>query len=111
MLCELFAVPPSSLLGDRAFRDSWMHFDERMDQAALAGRLGNRQQFVRTAGVPSAVERSVRVIDVEGLVFHYRTKAGTLGHVEVAAIRRVLEHLENETSSVGARIMRLPARA
>lgn len=88
-----------------------MHFDERMDQAALAGRLGNRQQFVRSAGVSSAVEHSVRVIDVEGLVFHYRTKTGTREHVELAAISRTLEDLKKEMSSVGARIMRLPARA
>ena len=111
MLRELLAVPISSLLGKRAFRDSWMHFDERMDQAALAGRLGNPHQFVRAAGVSTAVQRSVRVIDVEGLVFHYRTKTGTPENVRLATIRQTLEGLKKEMASVGARIMRLPARA
>jgi hypothetical protein len=48
------------------FRDSWMHFDERLDSAFLERWLGNRQ-FTETAGVQPAVKHSIRVIDVEGL--------------------------------------------
>lgn len=69
-LRELLQRSPDTLLSSRTFRDSWMHFDERMDRAVVEGWLGNRQQFVATDGVVNAVKQSVRVIDIEGLAFY-----------------------------------------
>jgi hypothetical protein len=109
-LRALFDLPEESLLSNRDFRDSWMHFDERLDQAWLGHWLGNRQQFVRSAIVPTAIDHSVRVIDVEGLVFHYRTEGGALASITVSELKSFLQTLESELPNVGPRIVRsLPA--
>lgn len=109
VLREVAGLPEATLLENRSFRDSWMHFDERMDLAVQHGWLGNRQEFVHTSQVPSAVERSVRVIDVETLTLHYRTRTGAIESVRVEDMRRVLEDLQRSMDGSGERILkRLP---
>jgi hypothetical protein len=107
LLREALQLPDNTLLADRSFRDSWMHFDERLDQAYEEGWLGNRQQFVNTTGVPSAVQVSVRVIDIEGLAFHFRTKAGNPASVRLDDMRACLALVENGLNGIGSRMMQI----
>ncbi|MGH9887221.1 MAG: hypothetical protein ACREBE_16965, partial [bacterium] len=101
------ALPADTLLADRSFRDSWMHFDERLDSAFVGGWLGNRQQFVRTASVSRAVKHSVRVIDVEALAFHYRDRDGAQRSVTIDQINQCLDQLSTNLVGdvVGRRIL------
>ena len=106
LLRAVLLMPDNTLLADRSFRDSWMHFDERLDQAYANGWLGNRQQFVRTSSVATAIQVSVRVIDIEGLAFHFRTDAGAMASVQLADIRTCLALVEQGLQDIGPRIMR-----
>jgi hypothetical protein len=92
-LQRILALDPTSLLADRDFRDSWMHFDERMDLAFQQRWLGNRQQFTRTSGVEAAAARSIRVFDMELLEFHYRTKDGKRERVLLSALKGCIHDL------------------
>lgn len=107
ILRTLLDVPNNSLLANRSFRNSWMHFDERLDRAYLEGWLGNRQRFVRTADVASALKVTVRVIDIEGLAFHYRNEAGGLENVSLADMKSCITAIEQDPKSVGPRIVKL----
>jgi hypothetical protein len=104
-------IRAGTLLERRSFRDSWMHFDERMDRAFLEGRLHNRQQFTLSAGVAGAVRLGVRVIDVERLVYHYRDDIGALENVSVQDLKECLLQLEQKLTGYGDRLMKLPAPA
>lgn len=106
-LRDVLQLHANTLLSSRTFRDSWMHFDERMDRAVIEGWLGNRQQFVKTASVPSAIKHSVRVIDIQALTFHYRTRDGTPEDVTIDAMRACLEQVEAGLAHAGPRIMLL----
>ena len=106
-LRRLLELPEESLLANREFRDAWMHFDERLDKAYQEGWLGNRQQFVRSSGVDGAKEHSVRVIDIEGLAFHYRAKNGAKQTVGLAKMKELLISMNQSLATVGPRIMRL----
>ena len=86
-----------------------MHFDVRMDQAVIEGRLGNRQQFVKTASVAIAVEHSLRVIDIEALTFHYRTREGTPENVSIDEMLTCLQQVKVGLTSAGPRIVLLPS--
>lgn len=83
-LRDLLALPNDTVLSQRDFRDAWMHFDERLDAAFKEGWLGNRQLFTDTAGVGEAIKHTVRVIDVEVLAFHFRTRSGDCRAITVA---------------------------
>ncbi|MHB1094738.1 MAG: hypothetical protein ACYC3F_01025 [Gemmatimonadaceae bacterium] len=93
ILVELFDLGAVCPLEDRELRDAWMHTDERFDAAWLDSRLGNRQQFVRTAGVSTAVEHAVRVLDVEALTLHARDNNGALIFLELRPLKPFLEDL------------------
>lgn len=75
-LRELLFVSPDALLSNRDLRDSWMHFDERLDDAVQQGRLGNRQTICSTATAERVMEYSFRVIDMERLILHCRSQDG-----------------------------------
>jgi hypothetical protein len=111
ILRSLLDLTDDSLLANRSFRDSWMHFDERLDNAYQDGWLGNRQQFVRTIDVSVAIRHSVRVIDIEGLAFHYRDKELKQNHVTLAEMKTLLLSLQKHLETVGPKIMTLPAPA
>lgn len=110
-LRDLLQLPPDTLLASRTFRDSWIHFDERLDSAVVEGWLGNRQQFVKTAGVVNAVKHSVRVIDIQALAFHYRTRDGLPEHVAIDEMLTCIDLLRMEPSELGPRVLSLPAPA
>lgn len=109
-LRHLTALPESSLLANRDMRDSWMHYDERMDQAVIEGWLGNRQQFVLSAGVARAIAHSVRVIDMESGTIHFRTRAGQVDSVSFSAMEVALDQVLNGLQSAAERLAHLPRR-
>jgi hypothetical protein len=82
-LRELLSVPPDSLLSNRDIRDSWMHFDQRLDDAVQQGRLGNRQTICSSATAERAMEYSVRVIDMELLSLHSRAQDGVVQSIRL----------------------------
>lgn len=110
ILRELVQLDDSSLLSDRSFRDSWMHFDERLDNAYLEKWLGNRQQFVRSTDVASAIEHSIRVIDVEARAYHYRDRTGNKKHVPLQAMKECVQAVVTGLSTAKDRLGKLPHR-
>lgn len=107
VLRSLIAVPDDSVLADREARDAWMHFDERMDEAAQAGRLGNRQQFVDSTGVASALNVCPRVIDMEGGVLHFRKRDGQVAFVTFDEMANAVDQVEEGLSAAGPRAVEL----
>jgi hypothetical protein len=93
-LRQLLDIPSDSLLANRDVRDSWMHFDERLDHAVQEGRLGNRQTMCSSASAASAMDCSVRVIDMERLVLHYRKRDGAVQCICVRDMKACLYALE-----------------
>jgi hypothetical protein len=77
-----------------------MHFDERLDRAFVDGWLGNRQQFVSSASVAQATKQSVRVIDIGGLTFHYRTRDGKQETVSIQDMESCLQSIVGSLNSV-----------
>lgn len=106
-LRQVLQLPGDTLLASRDFRDSWMYFDERMDQAVVEGWLGNRQQIVKSSGVAGAIRHSVRVIDIEELAFHYRARSGTQKHVTIGQMESCLQLVNAGLKDVGTSIVRL----
>jgi hypothetical protein len=109
LLRNVVALSDDTLLANRSFRDSWMHYDERMDAAWVGGWLGNRHQFVRSAIVATAVKHAVVVIDLEALAFYYRDRDGKKRSVTIDAIAQCLDALATnmEGDAVGRRIVQL----
>jgi hypothetical protein len=92
-LAHFLRLSDDHQLKDRDLRNAWMHTDERFDDAWLDGRLGNRQQFVRTAEVDRAIAHAVRVLDVESLTMHFRNADGSVGTQPLRQLKGVLEEL------------------
>jgi len=76
LLREVFLLEDDTLLANRSFRDAWVHFDERLDDAFRDGRLGNRLIFVTHERASDATRNSVLVVDVEALELHYYPQRG-----------------------------------
>ena len=110
LLRSLVNLPDKSLLANRDVRDSWMHYDERMDQSVQEGWLGNRQQFVATAEVAGAIRHAVRVIDMESGTIYFRTREGSVDSVLFSAIDAALDQVASGLESVGERLAGLPLR-
>lgn len=72
--------------------------------------LGNRQQFVRAKDVEAAVKHSVRVIDMEAVAFHYRTRDGEVEFVQLAELESFLHELQDDLQNVRERLGELPLR-
>lgn len=93
-LQETLGIPPDSLLADRELRDSWMHFDERLDRAFMDGTFGERHRFVQSHEAKAFVNNTVVLMEVDSLLVHYSTQAGD---------RRALNLNEFETALVKLR--------
>lgn len=104
----LLALPDDSPLAQRGFRNAWMHFDERLDEAYKSGWLGNRQQFVRRSDVAAALKHSVRVIDVEAMVFYFRTQSDEIRSIRLSEMKSVLQDLLSGRERVPDRLEALP---
>jgi hypothetical protein len=89
-LRKLLGVTNESALADRELRDSWMHFDERLDAAVSAGKFGNRHSFVRSERVGDYLENTLRLVEVDKLVVHFRSRDGKSRSVDIPGARKEL---------------------
>jgi hypothetical protein len=83
-------ISESSVFADRELRDAWMHFDERLDTAVSGGTFGNRHSFVRSERVRDYINNTLRLMEVDTLVVHYRSRHSEARSADLRALRREL---------------------
>lgn len=88
-----FGIAPGGPLEDRDLRNSWMHFDERLDDAVAARGWNSRQRFVRSSDAPQFVNEAVRVLEMDTLRVHYRGRDGVALFTDLRELRAPLAHL------------------
>jgi hypothetical protein len=77
----------------RQVRDSWMHFDERMDRALAAGSFGVAQAFCRSSDVKARRSTTLRLLNLETLTLHVRSVNDSFVTVRLTSMRKSLEGL------------------
>lgn len=100
-LRKRFAVSGESIFRDRDLRDAWMHFDERLDAEIRLGRFGDRQRFVEAARADPYAENTVRLLEVDTLVIHYRTRVGEPKATDLRALSKSVEGLLGHLGQAG----------
>jgi hypothetical protein len=94
-------IREDSVLANRDFRDSWMHFDERLDASILRGHSGGLQRFIRSREVmPELREYVLRLVEVDLLVLSFRDRTGVLCSAELRSLRAALQEIEAAVRSV-----------
>lgn len=104
----LYGLEATHPLLVRSARDNWMHSDERLDQAWIEARLGNRQSFVNTGRVKAALRQSIRVIDVEALTVYTRDEIGEVSALSLRDLGGVLKDVEARREMADERVGELP---
>ena len=70
-------VPDDSVFNDREFRDSWLHHDERLDDAIALGLGHAGQRFTVAVDVTNKMKAAhLRIIEMDTQVVHYRDSHG-----------------------------------
>lgn len=92
-MCEIFGVDENSPLADRDLRNAWIHFDERLDEAISGGKFGSRQAFVHSWQVKGMRNAAMRLIVVDTLDVHLRTRDGKTASVNLPSLRKPLNAL------------------
>lgn len=87
---ETLGVVPDSILADRELRDSWMHFDERLDRAIAEGTFVERHQFLRSSEAGPFTDKTVALLEVDSLVVRYSTRRGQQAAMDLRVLRRAL---------------------
>ncbi len=96
ILQRILDLRDSSVFADRALRNSWMHFDERLDRAVAAGTGANRHLFTRSREVTEAQKRgTLRIIEIDTLRVHYHDRGSQPRCVDLRELRAALDELEN----------------
>lgn len=105
-LRDALALATFAPLDDRDLRDSWMHFDERLDAAVKAERWGNRHAWVRSLDAQNAGmrEMTLRLFEVGSLLIHYRNRDGELRAADLRACDQALEAILNALVTAWSRI-------
>ncbi len=89
-----FGVSADSPLDSRDLRDSWVHFDERLDTAIAAGRGRAAQRYLLSRHVtPAIVAGTLRVFEVDTLQVHYWTREGAQKMADLRALGQALRKL------------------
>lgn len=92
LLVEVFDLPADSPIRDRRLRDSWMHFDERLDTMIAHTAWRSRHRFVLSADVRDN-EQALRVVEIDTLRVHYRGRDLERRVVNLRSLRLVIEDL------------------
>ncbi len=101
-LQQILDLRENSVFADRELRNSWMHFDERLDDAVERQTGANRQRFIRSSELTDKLQRTtLRIIEIDTLVIHYHDKAGQPRCANLTELRTALQDLE--TRRAGAR--------
>lgn len=99
-LRELFDMASDDQLSNRELRDSWMHFDERLAKATSSGTFGNRQAFVRSHQVQGLKDSTLRLMVMDTLDVHFRTRDGEVECVSLKQLKaRLLDLLEKSKAA------------
>lgn len=94
-LRQHLAITESSPLAVREFRDSWMHFDERLDAALEADHGAQRQRFLLSSEATDEVRRSVlRLVEVDARAFSWHDRKGKVSRTELTGLEKCLVELE-----------------
>ena len=98
---SIIGLGEESLINNRDLRDSWMHHDERMDEAIASGRGLTRQRFtLATAVTPDEMKNCLRLIEMDTLVVHYRDRGGTAKQTALRELRAALEDLDHRRKAL-----------
>jgi hypothetical protein len=89
----------SHVLNNRALRDAWMHFDERLDRAVANGHYGNRQRFVHSSEAYRSIENTLRLVEIDTMVIHFRDRDGLSQTADLKAFKAGLFNLKGALSS------------
>lgn len=87
---EALAVASDSILANRELRDSWMHFDERLDRVFLDGTFGERHRFLRANEAGPFVGNTLALLEVDTLVVRYTDKAGSPAALDLKVLDQAL---------------------
>jgi hypothetical protein len=91
LLRTLMGIKEQSILLDRELRNSWMHFDERLDHVIrLKGRWGNRHRFTESSEHERDAGTSIRTITVDRLEVTFLDNSGALKTTSLRALRSPL---------------------
>ena len=64
-----------------------MHFDERLDSAVSTGTFGSRHRFVEAERADSYIDDTLRLVEIDTLVIHYRTRDGASSSSDLRVLR------------------------
>jgi hypothetical protein len=92
-LQAILKVDDQHPLADRELRNSWMHFDERLDAAIVGKTYGDRHRFVQSSKASEFVGKTLRLMEIDTLMVRYRKQDGTQGSADLRATRGELERL------------------
>lgn len=108
VLRAVLAVSEQSPLLDRDLRNSWMHFDERLDTVIRStGRWGNRHRFIHSSDHASDQGSSIRLIEVDTLRVTYPDEKGDRKTAKLRDLEPVLLGLVNELTNASERFRML----
>lgn len=89
-LRDALRVDGGSVLEDRGPRDAWMHFDERLDRAIVAGTFSERHRFLRSNEAKEFVASTLVLLEVDALIVHYPDRSGARALLKLADLEKEL---------------------
>ena len=93
-LQECLKLDERSPIADRDLRDSWVHYDERIDQAITAKIGTNGHTFRQSATVDDLTKRTyLRIFEIDTLKIHYRNRAGNSSQADLRALGDEIEQV------------------
>jgi hypothetical protein len=90
---EALGVAPDSVLSDRELRNSWMHFDERLDRAMLDGTFGERHRFLRAVEAPPFFGNTIALLEVDSMIVRYTSRSGQPAPLDLGILENALVDL------------------
>ena len=94
-LRKLLRLTRSSPLANRTLRDSWMHFDERLDRVVREGKATNRQKFTTSSEASAHIEHTPRVVAMDTLTLYLHDQTGKPQRVELSELKTALLAVES----------------
>lgn len=97
LLRELLQIDSDSPLLGRDLRNSWMHFDERLDAIIRrTGTWGNRHQFIHSSERIPDRNNGLRIVEVDTLVITFPDHKGVYKSTSLRELRPLLESMPEQ---------------
>jgi hypothetical protein len=91
LLRALMGIEKESALLDRDLRNSWMHFDERLDHIIRSkGTWGNRHRFTHSSERERDAGTSIRMLTLDTLEVTFPDQSGALKTTSLRGLRSPL---------------------